>query len=439
MRLIMYAGLLIMLASCASTQKIQEPPSPHSTQHPDRGHPPKTSSFPIRLKNSPFTLTPVSFADLQDWAQYDTTSGLKAFYRSCAQLSKRQAQDMLQKKVVYAGRVGDWQNVCARLPGLHVRAGEKLAFFERNFEPFLLSFSSQKTGLLTGYYEPEIQVYTTPRKGFEEPLLRKPSDLFRLDVGDFIPGFEGKRFIAQPSEGYIKPYPPRSVITRDSQKLQNAFAWGRPVDVFFLQIQGSGRLVFENGKAMRAAFAAHNGHTYRSVGKELIRRNILKPGQASKKAIALWMQEQNQTTRRQLMDFNPRYVFFDLQPLGDPELGPKGAQNVPLQAMTSLAVDPAYHAFGLPVWIEARLPEREGDFKGRHTGFLAITQDQGGAIKGGLRGDLFFGSGRKAGGRAGVMRHQARWVVLLPKSLAQRIKDKAHLLISYDAGEERGT
>jgi len=153
-------------------------------------------------------------------------------------------------------------------------------------------------------------------------------------------------------------------------------AYGRPIDVFFLQIQGSGRLKYKNGRILRAAYAANNGQPYRSIGGVLIRRGEL--------------------TREQAM-------------------------RVPLTAMGAIAVDPRYHPYGSLFWLETTLPTRPGDYRGKGTGLLVAAQDTGSAIKGPLRADLFFGSGDKAGDLAGVQKHPVRWTLLLPKHVTVKL------------------
>lgn len=191
-------------------------------------------------------------------------------------------------------------------------------------------------------------------------------------------------------------------------------AWGRPIDVFFMQIQGSGRLVFDDGSQRRAAFAAHNGHPYVSIGRLLLDRGELPPGQASKQHIEDWLRRNGPAAWTPLFNENPRYVFFDLQDIPDPNAGPLGSQGVPLTPMGSLAVDPAFHAWGVPVFVRGEV-SGQGLWSG-----LLIAQDAGGAITGPVRGDLFFGWGYEAGETAGRQNSFARWHILLPERLAVR-------------------
>ena len=253
------------------------------------------------------------------------------------------------------------------------------------------STPTSATGLLTGYYEPELEVRLLPTQEFHAPILAKPEDERTLNL-------------------------PREKLSAISSRV---IAYGRPIDVFFLQIQGSGRLRFKDGQLLRAGYAANNGKPYKSIGKILIERGELSKDQASKDSIEDWMEKNGRKAARDLMNENPRYIFFAEQSLGQNK-GPRGAMQVPLTAMGSMAVDPRYYPYGMPIWVETRLPQKGRDFRGKAQSILLMAQDTGNAIKGPMRGDIFFGSGDAAGARAGVMKHQGRWAVFLPKALALR-------------------
>ena len=213
---------------------------------------------------------------------------------------------------------------------------------------------------------------------------------------------------------------PRSEINANSSRV---IAYGRPIDVFFMQIQGSGRLRYPDGRSLRAAYAGNNGKPYTSIGRVLVERGEMKLSQASKQSIEAWMERNGPKKTRALMNENPRYIFFAEQSVAIDafgiEEGPRGAMEVPLTEMGSIAVDPRYHPYGTLVWLETKLPQEGGDYKGKETGILVSAQDTGKAIRGALRGDLFFGAGDDAGNRAGVMKHDVRWKILVPKSIAR--------------------
>jgi membrane-bound lytic murein transglycosylase A len=292
------------------------------------------------------------------------------------------------------------------------------AFFEGNFIPLRATAAESETGLLTGYYEPELRVSPQKTAEFTAPLHGRPADLVRVDLGAFDPGLAGQQIVGKVDAGALVPYDDRAAIAEDRAPV---LAWARPVEAFFLQVQGSGRLIFPDGARSRAAFAAHNGRTYRSIGAVLIERGELTSDTASKAGIEAWIARAGPEAGRALFNENPRYVFFGLEPVTDVTAGPRGAQGAPLTPMASMAVDPAFHAYGAPVWLDTTLPGPDGDWRGGAQSLLVIAQDTGGAITGPLRGDLFFGAGDLAGTRAGSMRAQARWTVLAPPDVAARL------------------
>jgi len=196
-------------------------------------------------------------------------------------------------------------------------------------------------------------------------------------------------------------------------------AYGTPIDVFFMQVQGSGRIKFQDGTTLRAAYAGNNGKKYKSIGKVLVERGEMTLEEASKQAISDWMERAGPEKARELMNENPRYIFFTEQKIGEGE-GPRGGMRVPLTAMGSMAVDRRYHPYGTLAWLETTLPQYGGDFRGQPGGVLVSVQDTGNAIRGPLRGDLFFGAGDEAGDRAGVMKHPVRWTILVPKAIAPK-------------------
>ncbi|MDE3081272.1 MAG: MltA domain-containing protein [Paracoccaceae bacterium] len=302
-------------------------------------------------------------ADLPGWQQDDQAAALRAFRLSCPQL-----QDPA------------WQAACAAA-GVATNARQ---FFEDHFQPRLVGPGGRT--LFTGYYEPEIAASPIQTPAFAYPIYAKPPELHPGEVW-----FDRKTI---EDSGVLK-----------GRGLE--IAWlSDPVDVFFLQIQGSGRLRMPDGRVQRVGFAAKNGQPYRSIGQELIRRGAFRPAEVSAWTIKRWVRSHPEAGR-ELMDTNPSYVFF--RKLGLPtSSGPIGAMNVPVTAGRSLAVDPAVVPLGAPVWVDAagRDPIRS----------LMVAQDTGSAIKGPGRADVFIGSGARAGVIAGRMRDEGRMYVLIPKN-----------------------
>ena len=352
------------------------------------------------------------FSSLAGWSQNDARGALMAFVASCERINPRADNDWMNPRVRYAGRVGDWRDVCLEatmIASMPLTSDGARDFFERNFTPV----SVRHSGKLTGYYEPVLEARAQPDMEFSMAIRAKPGDMLSGDLGQFIAGLEGERIIGRAQDQDFVPYVSRAEI--EAQNLGVPLAWGRPIDVFFLQIQGSGRLSYPDGGEARVRFSAHNGLDYVSIGRILIRRGELEPHNASKQDIEAWLNARGPLSWRPLFDENPRYVFFSLETDIDHDVGPIGSQGAALTPMASLAVDPAHHAWGVPIFLQAAI-HGESNWSG-----LVIAQDTGGAIRGPARGDLFFGWGYEAGERAGRQNDDhARWTLLLPHHLADR-------------------
>jgi len=363
---------------------------------------------------------PVDWEGLSGWSEADLAAALGAFRRTCDRIVRRSDSDALSDRAPWAGRVEDWRPACLAADALGDDPVQIRTFFETHFTPARArsldpeTGETALTGRLTGYYEPFVQVRTQSGGDFTQPLRRRPDDLVTVDLGLFDPDLSGRRIVGEVEDGRLVLYKDRAEI--EAEDAGEIFAWGRPIDVFFLQIQGSGRLVFPDGHQERAAFAAHNGLPYRSIGRELIQRGELEAHAASKAGIEAWLNENGPEATAELFAVNPRYVFFQSQALTDPDLGPNGSSGVALTPMASIAVDPAHHAHGVPVWMEVSALPELGDWSG-----LVITQDAGGAITGPLRADFFWGWGETAERRAGSTRSDAGWVLLLPHTVVARL------------------
>ena len=339
---------------------------------------------------------PSGFAALPYWKNHDPTPALSAFARGCETWSGADDAAYLNPNLRQYGTYGDWRQTChsaAVLNSVNPSASDARQFFESWFAPVYLTAPGKVDGLLTGYYEPEVDVRLNPDAEFSEPILAKPTSKAKESL-------------------------PRAQVNAATSRV---IAYGRPIDVFFLQIQGSGRLKYSDGRILRAAYAANNGWPYKSIGGVLIDRGELTRDQASKQSIADWMVRNGPRAARDLMNENPRYIYFTEQSIRPGE-GPQGAMRVPLTGMGAIAVDPRYHPYGSLMWLETTLPTQGGDYRGQQTGILVTAQDTGSAIQGPLRADLFFGSGEAAGERAGVQKHRARWMILLPRQIAGQSK-----------------
>ena len=264
----------------------------------------------------------------------------------------------------------------------------------------------------TGYFEPTYQARLSPVPPFTEPIPGLPSDLVSSggQVYQRLPG------------GGQRAYPSRAEITQSGVI---PLAYAHPADVFFLQIQGSGRLLLPDGRTLRAVYAAHNGQPFRSTANWLMQRGWISRGEASMQGIRAWMDRNTPQRAREAMNANPRFVFFNLEPEGDPRLGPKGSFGVPLTPLGSMAVDLDYHAGGVPMFVQTTAPGLGGTWSG-----MLVSQDTGGAIKGPVRGDVYFGTGAQAGAAADTVNAPGRLWVLLPRAVAARLQPGPSALAS---------
>jgi len=355
--------------------------------------PPVPQPLPAPTVPTPVNPQASAIATLTGWRDSDVTPALVSFKRSCKSWATKTPSEALNTALPEYGNYGDWAGACAAAESVNVDYGSAHDFFEQHFEPLYLPPPTESAGLLTGYYQPEIEVRRRADAYFNEPILAVPT-----------------------SEAAKKL--PRSKISAETSRV---IAYGRPMDVFFMQIQGSGHIRFPNGATVRAAYAGNNGYNYKSIGGVLIKRGELTKDKSSKRDIENWMAKAGPEKARELMNENKRYIFFVEQKIELGE-GPNGAMRVPLTAMGSMAVDPRYHPYGALIWLGVKLPMQPGDYRGTQQGVLLSAQDTGKAIRGPLRGDIYFGSGKLAGELAGVMKHKGVWSVFLPKALARRLE-----------------
>ncbi|PWC32249.1 murein transglycosylase A [Azospirillum sp. TSO35-2] len=356
------------------------------------------------------TLAPIPFTALPGWSSDRVAEAVPALSRSCARFKGQPADRPVGPNGV-GGSIGDWLAPCARLATLP--PGDEAAvraFFEANFTPYAAGNNGAREGLFTGYYEAELEGSRSPDPAYPVPLYRRPSDLVMVDLGEFAERWKGERTAGRVVDGRLKPYEDRAAIVAGSLSGKGLeLAWVRdPIAAFFLHIQGSGRIRLADGSEMRVGYAGQNGHKYVAIGKELIDRGALKREEVSLQTIRDWLRAHpDQATA--LMNVNPSYVFFQVLN-GD---GPNGAQGVALTPGRSLAVDSKFMPYGVPVWLDAEDPL---DGKQRLQRLL-VAQDTGGAIRGPVRGDVFWGHGPEAEQKAGVMKSRGSYALLLPKSV----------------------
>jgi membrane-bound lytic murein transglycosylase A len=304
-----------------------------------------------------------------------------------------------------------WRDPCAAAQALGTPdRNAARRFLEAHLAPFqVVSPEGSGEGLITGYYEPLLRGSRKPNARYRFPVFGVPDDLLVVDLGDLHPELKGLRLRGRLEGRRIVPYYDRAKIEEGRAPLSGReIAWvDDPVELFFLQVQGSGRIALDSGETMRVGYADQNGHPYRSIGRVLVERGDLPLEKASMQGIKAWAQA-NPGRLTELLNQNASYVFFrELPATGD---GPPGALGVPLTPRRSIAVDPRFIPLGAPVYIATTWP-----LSSKPLNQLVLAQDTGGAIRGAVRADYFWGFGEDAAREAGRMKQPLRMWVLLPK------------------------
>jgi membrane-bound lytic murein transglycosylase A len=366
-------------------------------------------------------LTRANFSELANWGGSNPGDAFEAFTRSCGAITAK-PEDASMNGAPYGGTARDWLSACDAAVTVPVDDGEAIrAFFESEFVPYWAMEGENQEALFTGYFEPELRGSRIRQGVYQTPLYGVPADLVSVDLGLFRESLAGQRIAGRVAEGRLVPFGTRADIARGGLEQAEALLYvDDPIDAFFLQIQGSGRVQLDDGSVVRAAYAGQNGHPYTAIGAVLIAREELTREEVSMQSIRDWLRA-NPNDAQDLLDANASYVFFTIEPLDDPALGARGTQGVPLTAEASLAVDVSRHPLGIPVWVETTVPSPDqGEREFRR---LLIAQDTGGAIRGALRGDIYWGVGDRAGEVAGRMRSFGKMAVLVPLGVAQDIGD----------------
>ena len=387
--------------------------------------PPVHRQLPYPNIESPFEISggqysPVAWADISGWREDDQLSAYRAFRLSCTPITAQRTPPTEAKALGNSLR-----DPCRVAKAIDLSdAAKARTFFEAHFLPLRISRLGEDEGFVTGYYEPIIDGSRTQTDVYTVPVYRRPSNLF-------VRGFK-QDAASLPNKGQVfrkigrrklVPYYDRAEIEDGAIADRGLeICWLKnQTDLLFTQIQGSARVRLENGSTIRINYDAHNGYPYTPVGRILIDRGIIPKDQMSMLRIREWM-EQNPDGAKELRRQNRSYVFFREVRLSDKDEA-VGAQGVPLTPGRSIAVDKALHVYGTPFFIEGELPLESEQSKTsfRH---LMVAQDTGSAITGPARADIYFGAGADAGRVSGRLRHNVRFVILVPKSLDPALRGR---------------
>ena len=344
---------------------------------------------------SPGIGDPVNWSMLQNWAADNHSDVWDGFLKSCEKLEQQRWQEVC----LLANNSGDLSDTEAR------------AFFESHFEVRpVFAEDGVAEGLITGYYEPLLQGSWEKSEEYPYPLYGVPEDLLVVDLGAIYPQLKDMRLRGKLVGNKVVPYYDRAQLDDDLDLLEGTeILWVNSlVDVFFLHVQGSGQIQLDDGSRVAVGYAQQNGHPYQSIGKVLIQMGELEQEEVTLFTIRDWLKS-NPEQLNEVLAKNPSYIFFELR---DAEAdGPVGSLNVTLTPRRSIAVDRNVIPLGAPVWLQTTLP----DEKQSPLNQLMLAQDTGGAIKGHVRADVFWGRGDEAEKMAGLMKQRGRLYVLLPK------------------------
>ncbi len=403
-----FAGLMTMgLLSCttSSDYAVEEPVE--FDMHAPLQVPTSSSFAQTTARQLKGQYRPVQWDSLPGWQEDNTENLWITLINNCRGLMRPVSGSLT---IPARATPQDWQPFCADVADFTQANGEKpdpamvRFFLEQHLQPWELVGQ----GVATGYYEPIVYGSKSQGGDYQWPMYAQPEDLLTIDLGSIYPELAGKRVRGKVEGNKVVPYDTRAEIGAASNK-PPVIAWlNDPVEAFFLQIQGSGRVQLDNGRSIRLAYADHNGRPYTSIGRWLADQGELPIAQTSMQNIKAWAQ-QNPHRLDEMLNVNEAMVFFREERIIDSIAGPKGAYGIPLVAERTVAVDPEFVPLGSPLYLATTYPSSSSPLEK-----MVFAQDTGGAIKGAARVDFFWGSGEAAGEQAGRMKQDTRVWVLWP-------------------------
>jgi membrane-bound lytic murein transglycosylase A len=364
---------------------------------------------PGKRPNDSLVFLDTDMESLPGWSNDKVLNALPALQKSCRMVLRRLNRRNKSQETVK--KYSDWQQSCDQITANNFNENTFREFLKRTFNAYQISYLGSDEGLFTGYYEPTIYGSLKPSREYKTPIYPKPTDLIHVNLGEWKSSFESSHIVGRVVGNKLKPYFSRSDISKGALDGKTSpLLWLKSeIDAFFLHIQGSGRVVLPDGEVYRLGYAGKNGRRYYSIGRYLIEIGAIPKENISMQSIKTWLKE-NPEKKKDVMNMNPSYVFF--RKLKGKE-GPIGSQGVVLTSGRSLAVDRRYSQLGAPIWLSANFDDENGKKLQR----LMVAQDTGGAIKGPIRGDVFWGSGEIAEQLAGTMKAKGSIYVFYPKSI----------------------
>jgi len=407
--------LCVAIAACGAAQQA---PCPAQIQCPAVEKPVEVplpvAPTPPAAPEPTLTLEAVDYTQLPGWQADSVGDALPALRKSCYRLSKKSDAQLVGRDEI-GGTAGQWRAACKAAKA--VNASDHVAartFFETHFRPFLAKNNDEPEGRFTGYYEASLRGSRKRQGKYQSPLYKRPADLVMVNMRNFTSNPSRRRIAGRVVNGLLRPYETRKQIRNGSLKGKKLeLLWiDDKVDGFFTQIQGSGLVKLDDGKEMRIGYAGQNGHSYTAIGRELVRDGHITREEMSMQAIRSWLAN-NPKKADEMMDRNQAFVFFTEVTGG----GPVGSQNVELTPERSAAIDRNFIPQSAPLFIDTMVPTEDGTAEVVFQQ-LVIAQDSGGAIRGPVRADIFWGASDRATAIAGRLKSRGKYYLLLPTAVA---------------------
>lgn len=389
LRLIKIIAIVFFLFSCDNAEEKKTPPSPQP-------------ELPV-VQEPELKLEKVPFSTLKNWSKDDFVPAMDAFKKSCSKILAIKKESLGNSEIKIPTK--SYQDICKLLP--HIKQQDYQKFLESHFHPYAVTYKNSPTGKFTSYYEAELKASYNKSDKYKYPIYGRPNDMIEINLQDFDKTLPNRRFVGRIKDKKLIPYFTRDEISKNPIDAPVILWSDSDIDIYVMQIQGSAVAHLEDGSFVRIGYAETNGREFKGIGSILLEKGLLQPGEVTMGNIKRWLKNNLKLAQAPLNE-NQRYVFHRLITAE----GPLGAQGVPLTAGRSLAVDKSYVPLGALLWLETTGPHREKIDK------LVVAQDIGGAIKGAIRGDYFWGSGNDdILELAGRMHSNGQYYILIPQSV----------------------